>query len=250
MKNKAEGEARWALGMMSGTSMDGVDAALLRSDGARIAEFGPSHFRAYDDAERAALQEALSRAASAPVPSGAEDPRFAAARAVVLTAHRQAAERLMAMDGAPRPSLVGFHGQTVLHRPEQALTIQIGDGAALAAALGAPVVFDFRSADVAAGGQGAPFAPFYHAALARHAREAGRAPEGPIAFLNLGGVANATWVEAGAEDPAAPGALLAFDTGPANAMVDDWMTARAGARFDADGATALAGRADEALVAA
>lgn len=243
-------ETRWALGMMSGTSLDGVDAALLKGDGARVEAFGPSRFRPYSPEERAVLRAALTEAAEADpsggAPNGQSDPRFAEAIRVVGAAHAEAAEALLAEPGAERPALVGFHGQTVLHRPERRLTVQLGDGAALSKRLGLPVIHDFRSADVAAGGQGAPFASFFHAALARSAGE--RLAGAPVAFLNLGGVGNVTWIAPGLDDPAAPGVLLAFDTGPANAMIDDWMAARAQLPFDAGGAAAAAGRADHSLV--
>lgn len=246
--------AVWALGMMSGTSLDGVDAALIKGDGRAIAQFGPTAFRAYAPRERAVLQAALDAAAEAPTPKGPEDPRFQAARQIVTEAHVQVAESLIA-NVAPEqiPALIGFHGQTVLHRPQKRLTVQIGDAEALAQRLGRPVIHDFRSADVAAGGQGAPFAPFYHAALAHRARRSGTAPAGPIAFLNLGGVGNVSWIAPtlaeGVADPADLDMLLAFDTGPANAPVDDWMRARAGRPFDEQGAAALAGRVDEERVA-
>ncbi|MEM9724549.1 MAG: anhydro-N-acetylmuramic acid kinase, partial [Pseudomonadota bacterium] len=216
---------RWALGMMSGTSLDGVDAAFLRGDGVEIDALGPSGFRPYTPEERAELRRALEAAAADPAPTSAQDPRFAAAADIVTAAHAELAEQMRAAAGAPEAAVVGFHGQTVLHRPAAGLTLQIGDAAALARRLGAPVAHGFRLADVAAGGQGAPLAPFAHLALARRARAAlrERASSGPIAMLNLGGVGNLTWIAAEAleaepgeamADPAAPGALLAFDTGP------------------------------------
>ena len=126
--------------------------------------------------------------------------------------------------------VVGFHGQTITHRPEKHFTWQIGDGAALAEALGVRVVNDLRGADVAAGGQGAPLVPIYHAALARDLPR-------PLAVVNIGGVANVTWI--GADD-----SLLAFDTGPGNGPIDDWCARRAGLRFDKDGALAASGKVD------
>jgi len=131
------------------------------------------------------------------------------------------------------PQVIGFHGQTVSHRPAEGFTLQLGDGAAVATGCGVATVWDFRSADMAAGGEGAPLAPFFHFALARSA-----GLDAPVAFLNLGGVGNVTWVDPEADAPQAPGALLAFDTGPANALIDDFMAARTGAGYDADGATA------------
>ncbi len=140
-----------------------------------------------------------------------------------------------AADG-PMPAVIGFHGQTVAHAPDQGWTWQLGDGAALARVLNRPVVWDFRSADMGLGGQGAPLAPFFHFALARRIGAAE-----PLAFLNIGGVANVTCVDPGRTAPEAEGALIAFDTGPGNALVNDWIQTRTGAPMDADGAAAAAG---------
>ncbi|TDL84111.1 anhydro-N-acetylmuramic acid kinase [Palleronia sediminis] len=217
----------WALGTMSGTSLDGVDAAMVLTDGEEVFALGDTAYRPYSEAERSVLRAALGRW------DGLED-----AAAVVEGAH---AELLAGMGGA---ELVGFHGQTTAHDPGGRGTCQIGDGRLLAHALDLPVVWDFRSADVALGGQGAPLAPFYHHALARRT-----GASAPVAFLNLGGVANLTWCDPSIADPAAPGACLAFDTGPANAPLDDLVAARRGLGRDEDGALALAGRADAAIVA-
>ena len=220
----------WALGTMSGTSLDGVDAAMVRSDGHRVFEFGPSAFRPYCEAERAVIRAALGRWPG--------EDGVAAAAEVVENAH---AEVMARFRGA---RIAGFHGQTLAHDPRGRGTHQCGDGALLASALGLPVVWDFRTADVTLGGEGAPLAPFYHFALARHigARE-------PLAFVNLGGVGNVTWIDPSAPAPEAPGALLAFDTGPANAPIDDYMRRHLGAERDEGGALALSGRADAATVA-
>ena len=220
----------WALGAMSGTSLDGVDAAMVLTDGQRVLEFGPSAYRPYTPAEQATI-----RAAFGQWPGGAA---VAAAAEVVEAAH---AEVLARFDGA---DLVGFHGQTLAHDPAGGRTHQAGDGAVLAAVLGRPVVWDFRSADVRMGGQGAPLAPFYHHALARHI-----GAEAPLAFLNLGGVGNVTWVDPRIAAPEAPGACLAFDTGPANAPINDLMLARRGLAQDEGGALAATGRADAAVLA-
>ncbi|RVT84321.1 anhydro-N-acetylmuramic acid kinase [Rhodobacteraceae bacterium CCMM004] len=218
----------WALGAMSGTSLDGVDAALVRTDGDTLHGFGPTAYRPYSDAERAVLRAALGRW---------DGPEVAAAAEVVETAH---AELLSGVAGA---DIVGFHGQTLAHEPRGRGTLQAGDGRVLAAALDLPVVWDFRSADVELGGEGAPLAPFYHVALARHI-----GATAALAFVNLGGVGNLTWIDPSAPGPAAPGGCLAFDTGPANAPVDDLMRARRGARCDRDGALAASGRVDEAVL--
>jgi anhydro-N-acetylmuramic acid kinase len=224
-------EAIRALGLMSGTSMDGVDAALVETDGETIAGFGPGRMRVYDAGERAALRAGLGLWPG--------DPGVAEVAAVVEAAHAELAAAF------PEAELVGFHGQTLAHDPAGRGTHQAGDGARLAAALGRPVVWDFRSADVASGGEGAPLVPFFHFALARRI-----GAERPVAFLNLGGVGNVTWVDPRAAAPEAPGALLAFDTGPGNALIDDFLRARLGLDFDAEGGLAAQGRPDPAALAA
>ncbi len=221
----------WALGAMSGTSLDGVDAAMVLSDGERVLELGATGFRAYSEEERALLRAALGRW---PGEAG-----VAEAAAVVEAAH------IALLGGFVRPDLVGFHGQTLAHDPRGRGTHQAGDGAVLAEALGVSVVSDFRSADVALGGEGAPLAPFFHWALARWI-----GARAPLAFLNLGGVGNITWVDPGAKAPEAEGALLAFDTGPANAPIDDLMLARRGVARDEGGALALSGTVDGPVVEA
>jgi anhydro-N-acetylmuramic acid kinase len=214
-----------ALGCMSGTSLDGVDAAELVTDGLRILDFGRSGYRAYSAAERATLRAVLGRWPGA----GLE----AAAR-VVQDAH------VALIADFPEVDLLGFHGQTLAHEPRGRGTHQLGDGAALAQALGRPVVWDFRSADVALGGEGAPLAPFFHFACAKWI-----GAEAPLAFLNLGGVGNLTWVDPRHHAPEEEGALLAFDTGPANAPLNDLVAARLGLDCDRDGALARQGRVEE-----
>ncbi len=217
-----------ALGAMSGTSLDGVDAAEIVTDGVTIKAFGATTYRAYSDAERSTLRSALGRWPG-------DD--LAAAADVVAKVHADV------LSGFEDAALVGFHGQTLAHDPGGRGTHQLGDGAALAETLGLPVVWDFRSADVELGGQGAPLAPFYHWALARFI-----GARAPCAFLNLGGVGNLTWVDPAANRPEADGALLAFDTGPANAPINDLMQARQGKTHDADGHVAAKGRVDEAII--
>ncbi|WP_209425474.1 anhydro-N-acetylmuramic acid kinase [Pararhodobacter sp. SW119] len=209
------------LGMMSGTSLDGVDAAVLETDGEAILGFGPSAYRPYSEAERAVLRAALGTWQGAA-------PADAAAR-VVEAAH---ADLLAGFDAV---DLVGFHGQTLAHDPGRRGTHQAGSGARLASESGRPVAWDFRSADVAAGGQGAPLAPFYHHALARW-----MGAEAPLVFLNIGGVANVTWVDP--TDPAPETACRAFDCGPGNAPMDDYAAAILAQPRDEGGAQALSGR--------
>ena len=222
--------ALWALGTMSGTSLDGVDAAMIKTDGHAVFAFGPSAYRPYSPEEQDTLRAALGQWPG--------DGKVEAAAEVVETAH---AEVLARFSGA---ELLGFHGQTLAHDPKGRGTHQCGNGALLAQLLGLPTVWDFRSSDVTIGGQGAPLAPFYHFALARHigARE-------PLAFLNLGGVGNITWIDPTAPGPENPGALLAFDTGPANAPINDLMRVRLGLSHDESGALAATGEVDEAFVA-
>ena len=214
-----------ALGAMSGTSLDGVDAAVLRTDGHDIESFGESAYRAYSASERQVLAEALGQW---------EGPSVVAAQRVVEQAH------LEALRGFEDIDLVGFHGQTLAHAPRTKGTLQVGDGGWLADALGCPVVWDFRSADVELGGEGAPLAPFFHFACAKYI-----GAQGPLAFLNLGGVGNLTYVDPAAGAPEANGALLAFDTGPANAPVNDLLQVRLGLAFDKDGEIARQGRVEQ-----
>jgi anhydro-N-acetylmuramic acid kinase len=222
----------WALGLMSGTSLDGIDAALIRSDGcARVAP-GPSLTLAYDAAFRDRLRGAL----------GVRGPHDAVERELTLR-HAEAVRLLLAAAAleSGEVAVLGFHGHTVLHEPEARRSRQIGDGARLAAETGIDVVSNFRARDVAEGGQGAPLAPLYHAALAARLAK-------PLAVLNLGGVANLTWLGPGSGE--SEGAVRAFDTGPGNALIDDWAARRCGRPLDQDGALARAGRIDEAALAA
>ncbi len=226
-----------AIGLMSGTSLDGVDAALITSDGEKIENFGPTFYRPYGEAERAVLRRALAEAMSLTERS-ARPGVLAEAEVLVTRAHAEAVEGLLAGAGIRRAAVdvVGFPGQTVLHRPKQKLTIQIGDGQALARRLGIVVVQDFRAADIAAGGQGAPLVPVFHRAIV----ETLDRPL-PVAVLNVGGVANITYVD-GSPAP------IACDTGPGNALIDDFMRTRTGAPYDDNGAAAATGRPDQAFI--
>lgn len=221
----------WALGAMSGTSLDGVDAALVLTDGHRIEAFGDTAYRPYSDDERAVIRAALGQ--------WPEGIAVSAAARMVEAAHEEVLAPL-----APRAALVGFHGQTLAHDPAGRGTHQAGDGARLAQHLDRPVVWDFRSSDVQLGGQGAPLAPFFHFACARWI-----GARAPVVFLNLGGVGNLTWVDPAQPAPEVPGACLAFDTGPANAPVNDLMTERLGVSHDASGGLAAEGAVDEAVIA-
>jgi anhydro-N-acetylmuramic acid kinase len=227
-----------ALGLMSGTSLDGVDVALIETDGRRIKALGPTSYRPYTDNERSLLRRALSEA----VHLANRDERpgvLREAERAVTVAHAEAVAAFTAQNQLVNQEIdvVGFHGQTVLHRPEKRLTVQIGDAAALAKAIHIPVVHDFRAADVAAGGQGAPFVPVYHRALAQSLSR-----EGAIVVANIGGVSNITYIDG--QDT-----LIACDTGPGNALLDDFMFQSTGQSFDCEGRMAAQGTVDEAWVA-
>ncbi|MGE0339501.1 MAG: anhydro-N-acetylmuramic acid kinase [Xanthobacteraceae bacterium] len=228
-----------AIGTMSGTSMDGVDVALIETDGETVSRFGAYVSRAYTPTERHILRSAVT-AAQDLTDRAARPPALAEAEKLVTETHLKAIDALIQQAGIHHHEVdvVGFHGQTVLHRPERRLTVQIGDGPLLAKRLHIPVVYDFRAADVAAGGQGAPLVPVFHRALLRGSPEAG-----PVVVINIGGVANVTYID-GEEEP------IAFDTGPGNAPMDELMMSRSGKPMDEGGALAAAGKADEALVAA
>ena len=213
-----------ALGAMSGTSLDGVDAAVIETDGHVITKFGETGYRPYSPEEQEVLRAALGRWSG---------PEVEAATRVIDAAHAEL------LSGFGDIDIVGFHGQTLAHAPRLQGTLQVGDGAALAEHLGAPVVWDFRSDDVRLGGEGAPLAPFYHFACARWI-----GATGPLGFLNLGGVGNLTWVDPAKASPEAPGALLAFDTGPANAPINDLVKRRLGRDCDHNGELAARGRVE------
>ncbi|HEX7883638.1 MAG TPA: anhydro-N-acetylmuramic acid kinase [Afipia sp.] len=226
-----------AIGLMSGTSLDGVDVALIETDGERIGTFGPTSYRAYTDSERALLRQALADAVSI-TRRDARPGMMADAEQLVTRVHAEAVENFLQANALSRDDIdvVGFHGQTVLHRPDQKLTVQIGDGHALARTMGVPVVFDLRAADVAASGQGAPLVPVFHRALVRLLNR-----EGPVTVVNIGGVANITYIDGEI--------LIACDTGPGNALLDDFMLRGTGEAVDRDGQTAARGRADREWIA-
>ena len=225
-----------ALGLMSGTSLDGVDVALIETDGRRVSALGPSGYRPYTEMERSLLRQALYEAADLP-DRAARPGCLREAERVVTSAHAEAvaaftAQHRMRFDDI---DIVGFHGQTVLHRPEKKLTVQIGDALALARTIHIPVMYDFRAADVESGGQGAPFVPVYHRALAQSLDW-----EGPTVVVNIGGVANITYIDGDT--------LIACDTGPGNALLDDYMFRWLNQRFDTEGRTAALGKVDAAWI--
>jgi anhydro-N-acetylmuramic acid kinase len=217
-----------AVGLMSGTSYDGVDVALVDTDGEEI-ELGPTGYRPYSEQERDIVRRAIAAAAN--LTDRTLRPKLLAdAEELVTDMHAEAVESFLAANGMPprTVAVVGFHGQTVLHRPDRGLTVQLGNGPALAARLGIPVVYDFRGADVAAGGQGAPVVPVFHRAMVRTLER-----PYPVGVLNLGGVANVTFIDEKAE-------LIAFDTGPGNALIDDFVGLRTGQPRDDGGRAAAA----------
>ena len=221
------------IGLMSGTSLDGVDAALLETDGEGVARPGAALTLPYDTETRALLRTALDLAAKMR-PADAIPEAIVSAERHLTERHAQAVKALWKEVGGA--DLIGFHGQTILHRPDQRWTWQIGDGALLAQMTGIDVINDFRSADVAAGGQGAPLMPLYHAAMARRTGLAE-----PLVVVNIGGVAQVTYIHGDT--------ILAFDTGPGNAPIDDWMQRHTGKPVDENGVCAATGKVNEAVLA-
>lgn len=237
-------EPIWTIGLMTGTVLDGnIDIAMVRTDGETITEFGPYTLAPYNAEVRALLEETLASARAWNF-EGPDPAIFARAEEALTRAQSEAILRFVAASGMRMSDIgvVGFHGQTVLHRAPQKGRIgdtrQLGDGALMRRMLGTRVVYDFRSADVKAGGQGAPLAAAYHQALLRKLGKA----DGSTAVLNLGGVANVTYWDGA-------GTLIAFDTGPANAPINDFMKARGLGEMDRDGALAATGTVDEARLA-
>ena len=226
-------KVRRALGLMSGTSMDGIDIALIETDGSTHVRRLASLSVPYPPEFQARLRQTLGEAAG--IRERSDRPGILAAVERELTDRHGEALLKFIGDRMLQPNaidVIGFHGQTVLHRPGARLTVQLGDGVRLAELTGIDVVYDLRAADVAAGGQGAPLVPVYHRALAQ------KVGDRPIAFLNIGGVANVTWI--GRDE-----SLVAFDTGPGNALIDDWMLLHTGIARDAAGAAAASGKVDE-----
>ena len=249
-----------AIGLMSGTSMDGVDAAVLRTDGNGVAMgTAKTMFRPYGSEEHALLEKTIldvkvmfgkyaansqTGKTGGPAKGSAELSKFLfgleTAQDMITSAHEGVISHLLIEHQIDSTSIdvIGFHGQTVLHRPEQRFTLQLGYGQKLADSLGIPVVDDFRSADVDIGGQGAPLVPIYHQALVKRA-----GLELPVAVLNVGGVANVTYI-------GADGELLAFDTGPGNALINDWVNQHGAGDMDKGGEIAAQGRVKESVLAA
>ncbi|MEJ2124096.1 MAG: anhydro-N-acetylmuramic acid kinase [Alphaproteobacteria bacterium] len=222
-----------AVGLMSGTSMDGVDIALIETDGEHIENILAAGGRPYAPYERKIIRAAMDAAAS--INDRYDRPGIMReAEAMLTEIHAETVEDFLAQQELlpEHIDVVGFHGQTVLHRPQDGLTVQLGNGQQLADRLGIEVIYDFRAHDVAMGGQGAPLVPLYHRALTHYTQM-----QRPAAVVNIGGVANVTWI--GEDD-----SILAFDTGPGNALIDDWMLRETGSAMDENGHLAAHGKAD------
>jgi anhydro-N-acetylmuramic acid kinase len=237
-------EPIWSLGFMSGTSLDAVDAAMILTDGETIFEFGPATARTYTEEERAVLQRATDAARKWNWGKQKPTKAFQLAEEVISVTHLKAARQLFMDPDCPHPAILGIHGQTVLHRaatPQQkGQTLQLLNAHDIVEAIDKPVAYDFRTDDVEAGGQGAPLAPAYHAALLKNLSRS--KAEGPPVAVNLGGVANITGYT-----PA--GEIIACDVGPANGPIDEWVERHGKGRYDADGAFARQGTVDEDRVA-
>lgn len=220
-----------AIGLMSGTSLDGIDAALIHSDGEQYVKTGEALTIAYPDALHASLHAFISGETKSAA-------KIAQMETELTLHHADAVKQLLekAKLNVSDVDMIGFHGQTVAHNPAQRFTWQLGDGALLAKETGIAVVCDFRSNDVAQGGQGAPLVSLYHAALI-----ANQAIELPIAIVNIGGVANVTYI--GKESK-----ILAFDTGPGNALINDWVQDELSLAYDTNGEIASRGKVNEAIL--
>lgn len=243
-----------AIGLMSGTSCDGVDAALIETDGERIFSRGDNCFVPYEVSEQETLKSAMRQIAST---RGMEQRLDIASSVEVLIGekHRLAVEALLQKACARKEDIdiVGFHGQTLFHEPEAGFTLQAGDGDKLSRELEIPVVYDFRSKDMKYGGEGAPMVPVYHHALV-HSLVAENKLSLPVAVVNIGGVANVTYigsnVDSTTDDQKHSLGMLAFDTGPGNALINDWVETRTGAMMDEGGCYAASGVVDEGVVRA
>ncbi len=228
-------EVKTAIGLMSGTSMDGIDVALLKTDGEGVIEFGPSLAIEYPEAFRKnverGLEDALGIASRDDRPGDLSQLEKEVTSWHVVAVKQFIKKYSLDIDNI---DVIGFHGQTILHRPNKFLTVQLGLGKQLADETGIDVVYDMRAADMLAGGQGAPLVPVFHWALAKNME-----CKSPVCFVNIGGISNITYV--GDE-------LLAFDTGPGNALIDQWVQAKGGVAYDAGGGLASKGRIIPAIV--
>ncbi len=221
-----------ALGLMSGTSLDAIDIALIETDGHDYVRPLGFYSESFGPSFRERIRKCLGNR------EGTDDFDVALVERELTEMHALVVKHFLdQFYWSPDDiDLIGFHGQTIFHRPTEGVTIQIGDGELLADRTGIPVVNDFRKADVKAGGQGAPLVPVYHRALVANI-------EKPVAIINIGGVSNITWVGGDGDEE-----LIAFDMGPGNALIDDWVWKQTGETYDKDGELAAQGRVDEGYV--
>jgi len=218
-------EPIWSLGLMSGTSLDGVDAAWLRTDGQKIEDVGEGFTTPYPPSLRENIRSIFGV-------KGITEKVRAVERALTLF-HAEVVQQALKQIGNQYPiGLIGFHGQTIFHAPPK--SCQLGDGKLLAQEAGIDVIHDFRTKDLVHGGQGAPLVPVFHQAIA--------GGNTPVAVVNIGGVANMTWIQEG-QPP------IACDTGPGGALLDDWILCKTGQLYDKDGQLGMQGKANEACVA-
>ena len=237
MEREVSEEIKTAIGLMSGTSMDGIDVALLKTDGRSIVEMGPSAAFDYTLDQRKALEAGMQDAEVMRERHKRPGSLFDLERAVTNW-HCEAVEQFLASNQMTSDDIdiVGFHGQTVLHRPQDGYTVQIGHGDEMAKRLGIDVVYDLRANDMKAGGQGAPLVPVYHQALALSLET-----ELPAVFVNIGGISNVSYIGRDTE-------LIAFDSGPGNALIDQWMLSEAGIPYDQGGRIASEGVVSQSIV--
>lgn len=228
-----------AIGLMSGTSLDGVDAAIIKTDGHQVTRFGKACHIPYTVEQREQLQEAFARAKRENNPN-VRSNSILIAEGVINRLHLDAINEIISINQLQKNDIevIGFHGQTLLHKPEKGWSWQIGDGSELVENTGIKVVNDFRRFDVENGGQGAPLVPIFHRALLPNDET-----DFPVALLNIGGVANLTWFNG--RDP---NDMVAFDTGPGNALLDDWIRKHSDLPYDKDGEISSKGNVQEILV--
>jgi anhydro-N-acetylmuramic acid kinase len=238
-KNNPEFPELLAIGLMSGTSLDGIDVALVKSNGHNCTPWGKPFHLPYSDKDKTRLQEALEIARVERKPNKS-NKTINELENFLTNLHYNAVVATLNLNGLKNSDIdvVGFHGQTLLHKPEERWSWQIGCGRTLSKKLKITVVNDFRRYDVSNGGQGAPLVPIYHHALFDTKRN-----EYPVAILNIGGVANLTW-----NDGRSTERLVAFDTGPGNALLDDWITKNSALPFDKKGMISSKGKVKRSLV--
>ena len=226
-----------AIGLISGTSLDGIDATIIKSDGEHVERIGTACHRPYTKDEQALLKSALSEARKEGRPTK-NNTLINEAEKLVTELHAEIVKKIIETNQMDEIDVIGFHGQTILHGPEEGWTWQIGDGKMLAERTGISVINDLRRNDMENGGEGAPLAPIYHHVIARSSNV-----NYPVAMLNMGGVGNITWIGGPNADD-----MLAFDTGPANALLDDLVRKNADLPYDRGGEISAKGTVNQAMV--